>query len=342
MEVFMASGLTITSDGLKSISVLFTCVGRRVSLVQAFQRAAKQLNRACTTVGADANPLSPALYVCDHSAVTPPITDDRYISCLMDLVKKYHINLLVPTIDTELKLLARYKEEFKKAGACVLVSEPEVIALCQDKRKTYRFLLENGFDTPWTKEPAELRADEIQYPVFLKPWNGSASRGSSVVRNIEEFEYNIGRVPNGLVQEYITGQEYTCDAYVDFKGDVRCVVPRKRIEVRGGEVSKSQTCRLPELMDTCRRLVHLLKAGPGVITIQCFVTNENKIKFIEVNPRFGGGAPLSIRSGADFPLWILSELTQKPLKIDFDGWQDSLYMLRYDEAVWIDGSKIVK
>lgn len=338
----MVSGLTARSNGRNSISVLFTCVGRRVSLVRAFQRAATQLNIECTTVSADANPLSPGLYVCDHSTVALPITDRNYIARLQEIVQKYHIDLIVPTIDTELHILSQHKDDFEKTGTCVLISKPEVIDICQDKRKTYRFLLANGFDTPWTREPSEIKAEDIKFPVFLKPWNGSASRGSSLVRNIDEFNYHIQRVPNGLVQEYIEGQEYTCDVYVDFTGRVRGVVPRKRIEVRGGEVSKSQTCRVPELIETCKRLVTLLQAGPGVITIQCFVTADDKVKFIEINPRFGGGVPLSIRSGADFPLWILAELTRKDLDIDYEGWQDSLFMLRYDEAVFVDASKIVK
>jgi carbamoyl-phosphate synthase large subunit len=69
------------------------------------------------------------------------------------------------------------------------------------------------------------------------------------------------------------------------------------------------------------------------------VTEDEKIKFIEINPRFGGGAPLSIKAGADFPKWILSQLVGKKPEIKFDGFKNNLTMLRYDAEVWLKPSK---
>jgi carbamoyl-phosphate synthase large subunit len=116
---------------------------------------------------------------------------------------------------------------------------------------------------------------------------------------------------------------------------VRCVVPRRRLEVRSGEVSKARIYRDPVIMERVAQLVTVLGAGPGVITIQLIRRADGVIKFIEVNPRFGGGAPLSIRAGADFPRWILQELRGQSPRIRFDGFEDGLLMLRYDEEVWV-------
>jgi carbamoyl-phosphate synthase large subunit len=119
---------------------------------------------------------------------------------------------------------------------------------------------------------------------------------------------------------------------------VRCVVPRQRLEVRSGEVSKARIVKRPHFMKEAARLVELLGAGPGVITLQLFETARHEIKFIEINPRFGGGAPLSIKAGADFPRWILQELAGKRPRIGFDTFQDGMVMLRYDAEVWIGDS----
>jgi len=324
------------------VNVLFTCVGRRVGLVRAFQRAAERLKIKFTSVGTDVNPFSPGLYACDKGVLTHPISDKRHISEMASIVKEHRIDLIVPTIDPELLHLAKHREVFESLGARVLLSSVDVLKTCQDKRNTYQFLTDHGFQMPWTQDLPDVKTSSLSFPVFLKPWDGSASRGNAVVRSREEFAYFSKKIPHCIVQEYIQGQEYTCDVYVDFQMRVRTVVPRKRIEVRAGEVSKSQTVKLPKLMDACRRLVETLKAGPGVITIQCFLTQDRKIKFIEINPRFGGGAPLSIEAGADFPRWILSELTGRSPRIVFDGWRDSLYMLRFDEAFWIGDTRVVK
>ncbi|GAI75744.1 unnamed protein product, partial [marine sediment metagenome] len=84
------------------------------------------------------------------------------------------------------------------------------------------------------------------------------------------------------------------------------------------------------------RLVEKLGAGPGVITLQLFLTGDDKVKFIEINPRFGGGVPLSIKAGANFPKWILQELLASKVSIRFDGFKDNLVMLRYDGEVWLE------
>ncbi len=322
------------------INILFTCVGRRVALVELFRRAAGELGFKSMIVGTDSDALSPGLYVCDKRYVSVPIATKRYVEQLLDICRKHRIDVLVPTIDTELKTLSLNKEKFVDVGTYVLVSSPEVIEICQDKRKTYEFLCANGFGSPWTEELRRVKKKEIRYPVFLKPWDGSASRGNAIAYNRGDLKYFGNKIPHCLVQEYIDGQEYTCDVYVDFKMRVRSVVPRKRIQVRAGEVSKALTCKDSRLISEVSRLVEVLGAGPGVITIQCFLTHQKELKFIEINPRFGGGVPLSIRAGAKFPKWVISELTGKKLIIKKDGWQDGLYMLRYDEAVWCVRDKL--
>ena len=83
-------------------------------------------------------------------------------------------------------------------------------------------------------------------------------------------------------------------------------------------------------------LAEKLGAGPGVITLQLLLTNNKQIKFVEINPRFGGGAPLSIKAGANFPKWILQELSGKKPNIRFDSFKDNLIMLRYDSEVWLE------
>jgi carbamoyl-phosphate synthase large subunit len=111
------------------------------------------------------------------------------------------------------------------------------------------------------------------------------------------------------------------------------------MEVRAGEVSKSQIVKNIQIMNEAHRLVEKLGAGPGVITLQLFLTGDDKIKFIEINPRFGGGAPLSIKAGANFPKWILQELSGQNPRIRPDSFKDNLIMLRYDNEVWLDGSQ---
>jgi carbamoyl-phosphate synthase large subunit len=319
----------------KTINILFTCIGRRVSLLRSFRRAAGRLKLKAKIFGSDITELSSAFQLCDDKFLVKPTTHKNYISELLSIVRKHKISLVVPTVDLDLKVLAKAKQRFSGIGCLVLISNPEVIDICQDKRKTYQFLSKHGFDTPVTMSARKaLSAKRYKWPCFLKPRDGYASRGNAIVRNRKELEVFSKRIPNCIVQEYIEGNEFTCDVYVDFDLTVRCVVPRMRIEVRSGEVSKGQIIKDKRIMNKARQLIEVLGAGPGVITIQLIRSRKKELKFIEINPRFGGGVPLSIKAGADFPRFLLSEIVGRKPSISFDGFEDKLVMLRYDDEVW--------
>jgi len=326
------------SAGTSRSSVLFTCIGRRVSLLRAFRRAGRRLKVNLALLGTDTSALSSALQLCDKGFLVKPTGHADYIKQLLSIVKANRVKLLVPTVDLDLKVLSQNKARFAALGCRALISTQEVVDICQDKRKTYRFLVKNGFDTPVTMSiSSAISKRRLNWPCFLKPWDGYASRGNAVVNNRRELLLFGKRIPNAICQEFAKGTEHTCDVYVGFDMKVRCVVPRKRIEVRAGEVSKGQIVKNHRIMSDSARLVELLGAGPGVITLQLFLTDDGKIKFIEINPRFGGGVPLSIKAGADFPKWILQELFGKRPRIKSDAFKDKLIMLRYDGEVWLEG-----
>ena len=326
------------------VAVMFTCIGRRVSLLRSFQDAARRLGLDASFYGTDTTAWSPALQLCDEAFLVEPTTHARYIDQVLCLVRRHAVNLLVPTVDLDLGLLARYQPQFEESGCRVLVSDPDVIDTCQDKRRTFGFLRKNGFDTPVTRSVrmalAADRRGELAWPCFLKRWDGSASRDNAVVHDAGEMRFFARKIPNAICQEFLEGTEYTCDAYVDFEKKVRCIVPRRRIEVRSGEVSKGQVVKHRQVMDQAKRVVELLEAGPGVITLQLFATGTGALKFTEINPRFGGGAPLSIQAGADFPKWILQELIGDRPDIGFDDFTDGLAMLRYDAEVWVSDAEL--
>ena len=319
----------------KKITILFPCIGRRVCLVRSFRRACARLGYQAVIVGADTSDTSPALHCCDRQFVVKPVADPGYARQMIDIVRREKIDLLIPTVDLDLLIWAQARARLARLGCNAVISRPEVVEICQDKRRMFRFLKKHGFDTPDTVTGTAARARKRHhFPYFLKPWDGHASRGNVVVNNAAELKFYSRRIPNCLVQEYISGQEFTVDVFVDFDQQVRSVVPRRRLEVRAGEVSKAQTVRHPGIIEQSRKLVETLGAGPGLISIQCFLTDHREIKFIEINPRFGGGVPLSIEAGADFPRWIIQLWLGRKPRIKPDGWRDGLMMLRYDDAVW--------
>lgn len=325
------------------LSILFTCVGRRIELLEAFRRAAKKLDIKLTISGADINWIAPAIHRVDKPHIVPRITDRRHIPQLLKLVEKEKIDLIIPLIDSDLLSLTKARARFERVGCQVLISDEGVIEACADKLLTYQMLTDARIDTPRTWSSDEItKVKRHRFPYFLKPREGSAGVGLHRVDDADELRVFLKRGPEVIVQEFVDGVEHTLDVYAGYDGVPRCVVPRRRLEVRTGEVSKGVIDKKPAIMDVGRRVVEALGGCRGVITVQCIVTPKNRIRVIEVNPRFGGGAPLSIRAGADFPRWIMAELLGRSVRIRDASCRDGLAMLRYDESVFVNGDMVLK
>jgi carbamoyl-phosphate synthase large subunit len=319
-----------------NLTVLFTCVGRRIELMQAFRASARRMGLALHVVALDHAATAPGLYCADTARVVPPVRDAGYIEAVIAAARATHADLLIPTIDHDLGLISAQRAAFSQIGCVPLIAEPAVIETCRDKLKTFEFFKRHGVDTPATYLPGDLlqRAD-LKFPYFLKPRYGSASASVHRLNDHADLEYYAAHVGDAIIQDFAFGTEHTLDVYVGLSGVVRTVVPRARWEVRSGEVSKGVVVKDLRIMEAGRRVVQALGASVrGVITLQCIVSDAGQIRFIEINPRFGGGAPLSIAAGADFPAWLMAEWRGEDPAIEFDGFTHGLYMLRYDWSIF--------
>ncbi len=321
------------------LRVLLTCIGRRVELVQAFRRAAEKLRIDLAVHGADASRLAPAMHHVDRSHVLPAVSSPDYIDVLAALVRKQRIDLVIPLNDLELMTLSTEAYRLEASGCRAVISSPKVVQTCRDKIATHRVLKKAGLDVPetWTWDEV-LRRVTHRFPYYMKPRAGSAAQGNFVIHDLDELRVFGRRVEDPIVQEFVDGVEHTLDIYTGFDGVPRCVVPRRRLEVRTGEVSKSLVVKDAALMDIGRRVVIALGECRGVVTVQCMVAPGGRIRVIEINPRFGGGAPLAIHAGADFPRWLMAEHLGRKVRIGESAFRDNVAMLRYDQSVFMPGA----
>lgn len=323
------------SDG--PCNVLFTCVGRRVALVRCFQRALAQQSGGGLVVGVDGQRHAPALQVVDRATTVCRCDDPAYIPTLLDLCRRDNIRLLFPLIDTDLPILAAHREAFLGVGTTVVISDPDFIAIAMNKYATHNFFVENNIPSPAIFDIDGAACDTLQFPVFMKPADGSASEGIVRINDRDELLFFSKYVKKPILMEYCSGYEVTLDMLFDFDGVIRCIVPRRRIEVRAGEVSKAVIVDDDRVMEQAWKLAGCLRGVIGCINVQCFVQPDRSVKFIEINPRFGGGAPLSIAAGADFPGWILEMAAGRDPGDVKNSYRKNVVMLRYDDAFFLEG-----
>lgn len=317
------------------MNVLLTSIGRRVSLARAFRSEIASYGRGGRLLGADVSRLSAGFHDADAAFLVPRCTDADYIPRLLEIVRRERVEILVPLIDTELGFLARHREAFLREGCHVIVSDLEQVLLTRDKGMAARRFRALGFDAPDVIGDDRLRdPDALHYPLFLKPSDGSSSIGAVRIDGPAELRYQLAHVESPVVQSFEQGEEFTIDVFCDLGGVARCAVPRRRLEVRAGEVSKGLTVKDRSLMTAASRLATALGGCRGCVTLQCFRRPDERFVFFEANLRFGGGYPLSHAAGANFPGWILRMVAGEEIP-PFDAWEDNLLMLRFDDAVFV-------
>lgn len=322
------------------MKILFTSVGRRVELMQAFRTAAEKLNIPLTIIGADITEDAPALFFCDESRIVCKIREKEYIPQLLSICKKEKVDCLIPTIDTDLLLLAENKGNFEAIGTKVLISAVDKVKLCRDKNYTADYFVSLGLKSPLPVNSVEkyekaLRLGTVSFPAFIKPKDGSSSINAYKVENLEDLKLYAEKIEDYIIQPFISGREYTIDIFCDYEGNPIYITPRERLVVRAGEVLKTQIVQDDVMIQEMQTLIEDYKPC-GQITVQLIrdeVTDEDY--YIEINPRFGGGAPLSMKAGADSAEALLKMLNGNKLEYKEKAARDGAIYSRFDQSVCV-------
>lgn len=317
-------------------NILILSAGRRVELVQSFKAEVLSRSLNAKLLASDSNPhLSAACNIADEFFKTPLISDPLYGEFLFDLCIENKVGLVIPTIDTDLLILSGLRTKFLNEGIFIVISQESFIESCSDKRRSA-----NLFNSIKIPSPKIYSLENLEFPCFVKPYDGSNSIGATLINSPSDLSKSLLNNKKMIFMEYIDASynEYTIDAYYDRHEKLKCYVPRQRLAVRAGEISKGIT-RRNNLYNILSDRLTLIEGARGCITIQLFVHKiQNSLIGLEINPRFGGGYPLSYSAGANYSGWLIDEyLLGKDIRF-FDEWEKDLMMLRYDSKVLIHAS----
>lgn len=319
-------------------SLLLTSIGKRVQLI-------KHLSKSFKVIGVDASEINPAKTFVHKFFKIPKATEKNYIESLMEICKEEEVKILIPLYEGEFEILHNERSQFYSVGTIVLLSNKEILNICKDKEETYKYFMNFEINIPKIYSEAEIKniltyGDIEKFPLIIKPKCGMGSDNVFKLNGFKELKFFKEYVKDGIIQEFIAGDEYTVDTLVDLKGNPIYIVPRKRIEVRSGEVVKSATENNKSIIDETLKVIEYLNklrdenglALSGPLTIQFFKTLEKKVYLLEINPRFGGGVPLSFEAGADYGNKIREMLYGK--KMEYMKNFEEIIMLRYEEATF--------
>lgn len=314
------------------MNVLVLSAGTRNKVIQYFKR---ELNGKGKVVATDSSNLAPAIYEADKFYIVPRIDDKNYLNIILDICKKEKIDTLFSLIDPELSLIAKNIDSFKNIGVNPIISDYDKVEMCFNKYEMYKFLSENNFKTAKSyinKEEfyEDLDAGKIFFPVFVKPVKGSASININKVTSKDELDVLWNLSDNLMIQEFMNGQEYGIDAYIDMiSGKSISIFLKKKIKMRAGETDKSLSIKDEKLFEIIEKFIE--KAGfRGIIDIDVFEVN-GEYYISEVNPRFGGGYPFAYEAGVNVPKMILNNIEGKVNNPEIGNYKDNVYMMKYNE-----------
>lgn len=304
------------------MNVLLTSVGRRAYMVKYFKEV---LGNHGKVFVCNSDDKSIAFKYADEKVISPLIYDENYIPFLLNYCKENMIDIIISLFDIDLLMLSKHKNEFEKLGTKVIVSDPQIVEVCNDKWKTYHFLKDNGINTPKSyldinEVIDKISIGELNYPIIVKPRYGCGSISVAIAYDEEDLRYLTKKVnqdikssylkyesamteENVLYQELLHGQEYGADIINNFFGETENVIIRKKIAMRSGETDIAQLVDEPFIKET---LLKLGKCTRHIANMDCDVFLVDGIPYIlEMNARFGGGYPFSHMGGCNLPKAIV-------------------------------------
>lgn len=307
------------------MNILLTSVGRRTYIVKYLQQA---LNCEGLVHAANSVPTY-AMQIADKSVCTPLIYDETYIDFLIDYCLKYKIEAIIPLFDIDLPILAKSKKKISEYGIQVVVSDYKITQICNDKWKTYDFLISNNIPTPKTFISIDdcleaIKSKLISFPFIIKPRWGMGSIGIYQADDLDElkilhnktkrdilnsylkYESSVDIESSIIIQEKLIGDEYGLDVFNDLNGNFLACVPKQKLAMRAGETDSARIVENKDLFELGKNIAVKLKHIAN-LDIDCFLT-KGTYYVLEMNCRFGGQYPFSHLAGANFPKAIINML----------------------------------
>lgn len=296
-----------------------------VSFMNAIRR------RDVDVFAGDIDPYAAGLYLvaADRRMMLRRGADPCFVDDLLRRCVDNGIDVVVPTVDSELLMLARRHEEFESRGIRLLMSPARVFERCLDKATLVREC-RDVCPVPKTEIVDEhFSLADWSYPFLMKPRLGAGARGVRIVHD----EGGLGHYPlDGVMvaQEYLDGIEWSVDVLCSPGGEVLAVVPRTRLKIDSGIAVAGRTWHNERLTAQARAVAEHLGIT-YVANIQFREDADGVAKLMDVNARFPGTMPLTIQAGIDMPCLALDLLLGKKIDASSLGFREIAIVRTWQE-----------
>ncbi len=276
--------------------------GAGAVLGQGIIKSLRQSSLGCEIITADPNPLSAGLYWADRAHRIPLANDPAFGDSITTLIDRERPDVVLVGTDVELFWFAHNRPALEAAYKThVIVSDPRVIAIADDKFETCRFFAETGLHPPHSalgedSEAVARLVAEVGFPLVVKPRVGARSAGVSIVEDSTMLEHALEGRAGLIVQECVgdAESEYTASVLV-FDGEPEASIVMRR-DLRDGNTYRAYVEDYPALNDAVRRFRAALQPH-GPANFQFRVGADGVPRVFEINARFSGTTPMRAMVG---------------------------------------------
>ncbi|MBN9620337.1 MAG: ATP-grasp domain-containing protein, partial [Actinobacteria bacterium] len=261
---------------------------------------------AGAVIAADIDPVAVGLYLVPPECrlLLPRGDDPAFVPTLLEAAREHGADLVVPTVDTELRGVSAARAQFAEHGIDLLVEDVSTLDLCLDKLR----LVEHCAATvtvPATVAitEADTHADlarRLGETFIVKPRQGAGGRGFAFVHGPDDLR-GLPRDGTMLAQQLLPGAEYSIDVLGSPDGRIVAAVPRRRDKVDSGIAVAGRTVADPALVRFGRDVAASIGVT-GVVNVQAKLDDHGRPALLEVNARFPGTMALTQAAGIDMPL----------------------------------------
>jgi carbamoyl-phosphate synthase large subunit len=300
---------------------------------QSVIKALRADSREHFIVAGDMDPLNATKAFVDGFEVLPPASAPNFADRCLDVIRQHRIELMIPLIvEREFLPLAQRRTDFSDAGCNLWVPAEETIRTIGDKLRFAEFLSRIGVQGPWTREYAP-HLEISEFPVYLKPRKGSGSVGTQRIESIHSLHEAAKGRTDLIVQQAVSGPEFTVDCFAAEPGRVVAAIPRERILIKAGVSVKGRTYHHKEIEDLTSYVVE--KSGiVGPANVQGMLCADGGFMIIEMNPRFSGTLALSTAAGINYASLLLDCVEGKPIPDLRGKHMADVSMMRYWQEVF--------
>jgi carbamoyl-phosphate synthase large subunit len=294
------------------VNVLFTNIGRRTYFID-YALALKNTGYPIRVFVNDTSRETAGFWVSKDvsSFLTPRVSEneEQYFIELTKECLKHEIEVIIPLMDYELPVLAKKKRDLADLGIQVIASDYDTVMNCLDKKSNYEFCLKNEIQVPRTLFDADNLP--LGFPLVKKKIKGSGSVGLRVMQNPSELI--LFEKGTDLLQVCIEGKEYGMDILNDLNGNFVHSFVREKLSMRSGETDKAKGVFF-DRFEILAKTISSKFRHIGNMDVDFIEDQTGKVYFIDFNPRFGGGYPLTHLSGYNYLQALLDMIMGSPVE----------------------------